>query len=120
MKSSLKGVCAKCSNNIRKSFVSCNICQSKFHRPCAHIEDDSVFNVLQKYKNIVFNCERCLNAKQNLADDVANIKNDIKDLKLLLLNDENISSSKSSKFCRARGVGKIVEYLISTYFGEYL
>lgn len=83
-KPTLKGVCAKCSYNIRKEFVQCSICDLKLHRICSEITNDAIFKALDEERNIVFNCDSCLRSKPTNVNQFQHLNSQIDELKLMV------------------------------------
>lgn len=77
-----KTLCAKCYKALQSAkYVKCCICNSKLHLFCADIDEQSVYSVIQKTKNIVYNCDDCLKTSKDLVTAVCTLSAEVTQLK---------------------------------------
>lgn len=79
-----KNICSKCYKNIQnKCEIICEICQCKFHKICAKLENENIFKCLSDCENIVFNCDNCLHSSRDLIKKISLLTYEIQNLKAL-------------------------------------
>lgn len=94
----VKNICSKCFNNIQKKCeIICEICQCKFHKICAKIENENAFNSLLDYENIVFNCDNCLHSSRDLIKKISLLTYEIQHLKALFAQLFDNASNNNNK-----------------------
>lgn len=77
--------CSKCFKTILKNCtVVCEICQCKFHKFCAKIDDETAFNALTKYENLTYNCDNCLQSSRDLIQKISLLSYELNQIKSLL------------------------------------
>ncbi|XP_075163249.1 uncharacterized protein LOC142235882 [Haematobia irritans] len=102
MASPTKSVCAKCFESLSASIsVKCRICNSRFHRLCAGIENEVQFKILKQSSNIVYNCNDCLNLSKDLVAAVRLLSNEVRELKLSFTSFINSSETSARVICNA-------------------
>lgn len=95
--SSEKILCSKCFNNIQKNFaIICEICNCKFHKVCAKIENESAVNALFNFENIVYNCDNCLQSSCDLVKKVSLLTYEIEQMKTLFSQFMNNNSNNNN------------------------
>lgn len=78
-------ICSHCFKNIQnKCEVICKICQRKFHKICAKVENEVVVNALSCFENIVFNCDNCLQASCDLVKKISLLTYEFEELKTMI------------------------------------
>lgn len=73
-------LCAKCYNSLKTKYIECHICRAKYHLLCAMI-DEKICEIFKSNKNIVFNCNDCINVSSDLLSHISSLSNEIRELK---------------------------------------
>lgn len=80
-----KTLCAKCFKSLQsEKHVKCKICNGKFHYICSDVNESNTFEIMKKTKNIIYNCNDCLNASSDLVSAFCVLSNEVRELKLMI------------------------------------
>lgn len=85
-----KTLCAKCYNVVKSNFIACHICRAKYHFICANI-DEKLCELFKNNKNIVFNCDECLNVSHDVVANISSISSEVRELKKQIIETTSIS-----------------------------
>lgn len=78
-----KNLCGKCFKSLNKDIIACHTCKAKYHFICANI-DIKLVEVFNDNKNVVYNCNGCLNITSNLLLHISSMSHDLRELNHLV------------------------------------
>lgn len=80
MGSPAKPLCAQCFKSVENNFIKCHICRCKFHLICVEV-DDNASNVFKDNKNMVYNCNKCLNTSSHMMSLISSLSSELREIK---------------------------------------
>lgn len=94
---SISFICSKCYKNIQKNCeIVCNVCQTKFHKLCANVDNERAVNALENFENIVYNCDNCLQSSCELIKKISLLAYQIEELKSMFAQFVNANNSENN------------------------
>lgn len=87
--------CASCYRAVGNIFVKCIICCGYYHKSCSCIESDE-FLLIKSSKNVLYCCNKCVDASQDMIAKVSDLSNQIIELKNLFIAYVNENNAKES------------------------
>lgn len=81
--------CVSCFRAVGNLFVTCISCNGYYHKLCSGIINDHHFHLIKSSKNIVYNCNNCVNSCSDLYAKVSVLSEEIQELKQKFCSYEN-------------------------------
>lgn len=74
-------LCAKCFKSAKSNFIVCHICKAKLHLICVEIDSVKFGGIFADNKNIVFNCDDCLNISADLISSLSSLSQELREVR---------------------------------------